>query len=166
MILALITVSGLTFPVLEPDPIASMQAQTEKFIEQHKADGAALEEFLENPTPVEGIEKASVGKTHRYDPTFTHEGQTINPLDEISIPGALLLFDSTDPEQLAWAKKFPEKDFIWILVKGSPLALSSQENREVYFDQWGLFTERFGIKNVPAKVSQQGNRLLVEEVSL
>ena len=58
MILALITVSGLTFPVLEPDPIASMQAQTEKFIEQHKADGAALEEFLENPTPVEGIEKA------------------------------------------------------------------------------------------------------------
>ncbi len=166
MILAMVTVSGLTFPIEEANPIAEMKTHAEKALDLHRAHAEALQEYVQHPTPVENVQKASVDRAYFYDPSFIHEGQTYNPLDALDIPGGLLLFDGTDPKQVAWAKTFPKADFYWILVKGSPIELSRLEDREVYFDQWGLFTERFGVKNVPAKIVQRENRLLVEEMAL
>jgi conjugal transfer pilus assembly protein TraW len=53
-----------------------------------------------------------------------------------------------------------------ILVAGEPLALTRQWKRQVYFDQSGHLVTRFGIKQVPALVSQvvAQRRLRIDEM--
>ena len=36
--------------------------------------------------------------------------------------------------------------------------------KDVYFDQGGMYCNQFGIERVPAKVSVEGQRVLIEEV--
>lgn len=112
-----------------------------------------------------------------YDPSITvkedikdHEGNIIvkqgtkhNPLDNGSFNNDLLFFDGTQESHLLWANSTKG---VWILVKGKPIELEEQEGRPVYFDQFGYITSKFGIKNVPAKVSQDGKLLKIEEYPL
>ncbi|GHT93168.1 hypothetical protein FACS1894122_07980 [Alphaproteobacteria bacterium] len=44
-----------------------------------------------------------------------------------------------------------------ILVKGSPLELQKRLHRDIYFDQQGILTSKFGIKHVPAIVFQKAD---------
>lgn len=49
-----------------------------------------------------------------------------------------------------------------ILVQSSPLELEKQHHVSFYFDQGGTLTTKFGIDQVPARVSQQSKTLLIE----
>ena len=163
----------LSFPIAEESLIEHMKKAQAIDLEEH---GKKIEEYVKNPTPVPGIGLASAKRSFTIDPTHTvsenialddgtiiaKAGTKINPLDKVDLPG-LLFFDGADPRQVAWARTFPE-DFKWILVKGSPIDLESREERPVYFDQFGAYTARFQIQNIPAKVTQQGRVLLVEEL--
>ena len=51
-----------------------------------------------------------------------------------------------------------------ILTGGSYLDLMKAWRVPVYYDQQGTLTRRFGIRQVPALVSQEGMRLRVDEV--
>jgi len=53
-----------------------------------------------------------------------------------------------------------------ILINGSPLELQKKYKLWVYFDQSGILTTKFGIKHVPATVSQEGKRLKIREIKL
>ena len=53
-----------------------------------------------------------------------------------------------------------------ILVRGAILSLMKGHKRALYFDQQGVLTRYFGIKHVPAKITQEGKKLKVEEVFL
>ena len=53
-----------------------------------------------------------------------------------------------------------------ILVNGAPLKLSNQYKRRFYFDQHGLLIKKFGIKQIPARVSQKNHSLQIEEIVL
>jgi conjugal transfer pilus assembly protein TraW len=51
-----------------------------------------------------------------------------------------------------------------ILVGGSYLDLMKTWRTPVYYDQQGVLTRRLGIKQVPAIVSQEGQRLRIDEL--
>ena len=53
-----------------------------------------------------------------------------------------------------------------ILTGGSYLDLMKAWQRPVYFDQQGTLIRRFGIRQLPALVSQDGRRLRVDELAL
>ena len=130
-----------------------------------------------HPTRVANVKLASANRSWTYDPTLIqiepildHQGKvivaagtTINPLDQVSWGKPLLLIDGEDSEQIEWAIK--QQGEI-VLINGSPIILSKQLEREVFFDQGGLITERFNIEAVPAIVEQEGNLLKVSEVKI
>ena len=64
---------------------------------------------------------------------------------------------------VVWAAQQPGKI---ILVKGAPLALEKQYHRWFYFDQAGLLTRKFAITQVPARITQFGKMLKIEEIKL
>lgn len=131
------------------------------------------------PRPVEGIIKTKEARTFSYDPSITvpqdykdHRGQVfakagsrVNPLDSVSLSKPILFFDGDDESQVAWAKKQAD-NAKWVLVKGSSIELENLLRRPVYFDQHGSLTKKLGIKQVPARLSQQGKKLQVEEILL
>jgi hypothetical protein len=49
---------------------------------------------------------------------------------------------------------------------GSPFILRDELGKEVYFDQNGELTTRFGIKATPAIVVQDGENLKIVEVAI
>jgi carboxypeptidase Taq len=51
-----------------------------------------------------------------------------------------------------------------ILVNGSPQDLMKANSIRFYFDQQGVLVQKFGIKQVPATVSQHGSKLLIKEI--
>ena len=51
-----------------------------------------------------------------------------------------------------------------ILIGGSYLDLMRRWKQTVYYDQQGLLTARLGIRQVPARVTQDGQRLRIDEL--
>lgn len=132
---------------------------------------------IKRPTAVKGIRHTDKARMFYVDPTYTqledikdHKGQvivkkgtTVNPLHHVSWGEPLIFIDGDEQSHVSWAKKQKGKV---ILVKGAPLELQEDHKLWFYFDQAGLLTERFGIEQVPARVSQEGNQLMVEEIKL
>ena len=130
-----------------------------------------------HPSKVANIKPATTDRSWSYDPTITqiepildHQGKvivlagtTINPLGHVSWGEPLLLIDGEDSKQVEWATRQQGKI---ILINGSPIILSKQLEREVFFDQGGLLAERFRIEAVPAIVEQKGKLLRVSEVKI
>lgn len=121
------------------------------------------------------LAEAQTNRVFFYDPTITvwedvkdHEGNVIvkrgekyNPLDHSTLSNNLLFFDATKNSHIEWAQSHTG---MWILVKGKPIQLEEQEGIPVYFDQFGSLTQKLGIQAVPARVSQEGKLLKVEEI--
>jgi len=82
-------------------------------------------------------------------------------LEATSLRIALLFFDANDEEQMAWAKS---ENGTWILTNGNPFEVKSRELREVHFDKSGFLTKKLGIQSLPAKVTQVGKSLKIEEI--
>lgn len=145
-------------------------------------------EQLNRPPPVKNIHRTTTPRSFDWDPSITvpydlkdhkgnvfqRKGTKVNPLDTHPFRYPFLFVDGDDPEQVAWAIKQHQiaealhKPKI-ILVQGAPFDLSKKLNLPVYFDQSGVLVKKFGIAQVPAKVSQGSDKgrqkLLVEEVS-
>lgn len=132
-----------------------------------------------HPDPVKGFTKTTTPRVFYYDPTITlphdlkdHEGRVFarqgdraNPLQITPLTKWMLFIDGEDERQVKWALRQSLTSKI-ILVKGSPLTLEETYSRRFYFDQLGLLTKKLGIKQVPAKVSQEGHQLKIEEVQI
>ncbi len=157
-------------------------------IEKIPADERALivkrlndryEQSLSRPKSYKNPKKASTYKIRYFDPSICaqktikdHEGniivlagETYNPLDHVSLKEPLLFFDAEDIEQLKWAKSHPAPNS-WILVKGKPLDLEREEDRPVFFDQEASLSRHFELKNFPSRISQEGKKLIIEEIYL
>jgi conjugal transfer pilus assembly protein TraW len=129
---------------------------------------------IENPPGIP-LPKAKKERNFEFNPTISLQddlkdnegniiipkGTKVNPLDKTKLRKDLLFFDGSDPLQVSWAKKF---NGIWILTNGKPLELEKQEKHPVYFDQAGYLTNTLEIQALPARVSQKGNRLKIEEI--
>lgn len=175
---------GHTFPIEElslatyiKEKLANMSESSLKAIETQVCDHYM--QCIIEPTPVKCLQKANAYREFFFDPSISvaadivdiennaviQKGTKINPLTLCSLNEALLFIDGTQEEQIHWAKE-QTKNAKWILVKGNPLELEQEERRPVYFDQFGILTTKFRIKQIPARVSQEGLKLKIEEIPL
>ena len=132
---------------------------------------------VSNPRPVSGLSRTEQERTFFFDPSIENKkdikdhlgrlvipkGAKANPLETLSWGDPFLFIDGSDEEQVNWAKTQVGKI---ILIKGKPLSLSKETGRWFYFDQGGALVRKLGIKQVPAKVSQEGLKLKIEEMKI
>lgn len=138
-----------------------------------------VSEKAQNPTRAKGIHKTTTPRRSYFDPTLTvdHDlkdhrgnlihpkGTRINPLETLSWGEPLVFLDGEDESQVTWVlKHHPKAKFV--LISGKPLELSKQHQKRFYFDQGGALIKKFKIQQVPARVSQDGKRLLIEEIEI
>ena len=180
---------GPTYPVAEKNLLEVIMARLRakeasgelKRHEQEARDRAAY--AVNNPRPVDGLRRAQAARTFYFDPTFTLQSNVVdsagavlfpagtrkNPLEVVSLSKHLLFFDARDPRQVARARELIEHyqgKVKPILVGGSYLDLMKRWNKPVFYDQDGTLVRKFGIVAVPAIVSQEGQRLRIDEVPL
>ena len=179
-------VMGQTFPIAEPDLLATIQGR----LEHLQANGglARLQEQLKvkaadrvrRPTPVAGITRATAARQWSFDPSIVVEndirdhkgnliarsGQRVNPLDFMAMSQELVFLDGDDQAQLDWAaRRFPQVGKVkLILVNGSPFDRMKEYQRRFFFDQQGQLTAKFGISHTPAVVRANGKFLAIEEL--
>jgi conjugal transfer pilus assembly protein TraW len=178
---------GPTYPVAEKNLLDVIMARLRakeasgelKRHEQEARDRAAY--AVNNPRPVDGLRRAQAARTFYFDPTFTLQSNVVdsagavlfpagtrkNPLEVVSLSKHLLFFDARDPRQVARARELIEHyqgKVKPILVGGSYLDLMKRWNKPVFYDQDGTLVRKFGIVAVPAIVSQEGQRLRIDEV--
>ena len=142
---------------------------------------AKVVEAVERPRPIPGITPTQTARTYFVDPTWTLDrnvvdekgqvlfpaGTRVNPLDYAPLSQILMFFDQRERSQVAFAKKFltdAKARVKPILVGGEPLKLMRQWKREVFYDQGGVLSRKFLLQQVPAFITQDGNRLRVDEI--
>ena len=168
---------GKTFEIEEDSMLSELGGEVPpvlKEIQQEQLDEVI--EYINTPTPVAGLREAKKYKAFYYDPIYqakrditsmngdviAKKGEIINPLDNIQTLQDLIFFDGMNLKHIEWAKTHREAK--WILIKGSPLDIEDRTNHDTFFDQMGRLTTQFGIECIPAKVSKEGQRILIEEI--
>lgn len=150
---------------------------------------------IHNPLPIETVKPAEKGRVFYYDPTYTLDedavlpcgkilhkaGTKVNPLEHMNLERRLFFVDAREKQQIKWLKsklqEFENKknseiksneiiENKIILVGGSPLKLEEEMKVNIYYDQNGELTTKFGIHHSPAIVEQEGLRLRIEEIKL
>ena len=180
-------VIGPIYPITEPDMLQEIQAKlaakqaSGELAQLEREARRRLDLRVATPEPVAGLRRAQVARSYHFDPSvrfnsavLDHEGRVVvpagtaaNPLTVVSLRESLLFFDGRDPRQVKLAKAQLDasaKPVTPILVGGSPGALMAVWKRAVYFDQGGRISARLGLQAVPARVTQDGQLLLIEEV--
>lgn len=137
------------------------------------------------PEAVNGIRSTTEGRSFIYDPSYTlkediilpngkllHKaGTKVNPLNYVSLDKKLVFINGRDNGQVEWFKEqrkslnITEKDKL-VLVAGKPIELGEKLNQEVYFDQAGVLTSKFGIRQVPAIVEQEHDKFRINEIKV
>lgn len=134
-----------------------------------------------NPLPVAGLAPTEAPRSFWFDPTYVLEqnildsagrilfpaGTRTNPLSITTLSKQLLFFDAREPRQVKLAKALIDRHgqrIKPVLVGGAYLPLMQRWKTRLYYDQQGLLVRRFGIRHVPALVSQDGLRLRIDEV--
>jgi conjugal transfer pilus assembly protein TraW len=179
---------GPTYPIGEEsalDMVMKKLRQKERSGELKRLQGEGIRRSMtsiRNMPPVEGIATVRSRAQRVIDPTVSYArsvttddgrvvipaGSRINPLDTISLSKALVFFDGRDPEQReAVARLVASKGQLRlkpILVAGSWLDLTKAWKTQVFYDQQGVLSRRFGITAVPAVIRQQGRMLVLDEI--
>ncbi|WP_175914492.1 type-F conjugative transfer system protein TraW [Burkholderia metallica] len=179
-------VVGPTYPIAEHDAIAMLKQRLQAL----RANGglAAIERRarqralhdITSLSAVPGLTTVTEYSSRLIDPTVTYAkpvtndegavivpaGTRINPLDIVTLRERLVFFDGRDAAQVKAVQEMTARsgDVVKpILTAGSWFDLTKAWKRQVYFDQQGRLTQRFGITRAPAVISQRGNQLLLEE---
>lgn len=178
---------GPVYPIGEEsalDTILNRLKEKERTGELKRIEQEAIKRSVasaKNPKPVEGLTTVHERSQRLIDPTVTYNravttddgqivvpaGSKINPLLVTSLSKRLVFFDGRDRAQAEAVRKMVAKagpKVKPILVAGSWFDTSKAWKTQVYYDQQGKLSQRFGIKAVPSVISQQGAMLLVEEV--
>ncbi len=133
------------------------------------------------PKPLEGLSEAMHDRSWHFDPTyilqedlkdnrgvvFQKAGTKINPLDHQAMPCTLLFIDGDKERHVKWALeivKNSKQAHKIITINGAPIELMKKHKIQFYFDYHGFLVNRFGLEHVPAMVSQDGDKLLVQEI--
>ena len=182
---------GANYPVAEESILLMFQ---KKFAEldlkkEEERMRSIAEERVRNPIPVSGIMPAKETREFWHDPTYIltedavlpcgrvlyKAGTRVNPLDYMDLDRRLFFIDGREEKQVEWlkgqllpdsssgAKKIEDRI---ILVGGSPPEVQDKLGFEVYFDQGGELTTRFGIRGSPAVAEQAGKNLKIVEVAV
>lgn len=177
---------GDLWPVAEPDMLTVIETRLQALQQSGEMDKkmgdfkAHVERNSQRPPPVAGITRAVRYEKRWFDPSvrvdrdladghgnvFARAGQVFNPLTVVPFNQTLLFIDGDDPDQLAWVRRQKPATLVSriILVRGNIPQTSEALDSRIFFDQYGVLTARFGISQVPARVTAapSGLRLQVE----
>ncbi len=175
-------VCGHTFPVNEDNIIQLIARRIQELSQEEvllfqKGIKDRFVHSYRSSKSLDSVKEATTKRTFYFDPTLVVKqdildqkgtiivkaGTSINPLELTSLTQDLLFLDATQAAHLKWAKNNTKKAK-WILVRGQPFELEEKENRPIFFDQGGFLITKFNIKCIPARVSQDGLRLKIEEI--
>jgi conjugal transfer pilus assembly protein TraW len=175
-------IRGTVFPISEENfaDFLSRQVQelpSRELVRRQEESRLQLVRQASNPPPAPHIQEAAEYRFFLFNPSYiakeeikdgkgnivVWKGAFVNPLERISLSSGLLFFDGENKQHIEWAKK-QMGNFKWVLTKGVPTVLEQKERRPVYFDQGGRYALRFQIQRVPARVTQHGVSLWIEEV--
>ncbi len=168
---------GQTFSIEEEDLIDYIQNRIET-LDDSKLQAHYTHTF-QYPKFIPGLSEAVNYQVHYFDPTVVTKadikdeegkivipkGSSYNPLEHFNLTQDLLFFDGDQQTHLEWAKGCGDQTK-WILIKGSPFEIEEQENRPIFFDQFGSLVNKLSIKSIPARVTQEGKLLKIEAVPL
>jgi len=180
---------GPVWPVAEPDLLALIQTR----LQEKQASGelariqaefaARSRRAIESPAPVAGLVRTRTPRSFLFDPTVAapeairdHEGRVlvaagtrVNPLDYVGLSQPLIFFDARDRAQTKVAlalRQHHQGRAHLILTGGSYLDFMKRHDLRVYYDQQGLLVQRLGIRQVPARVTQEGRMLRIDELKV
>ncbi|WP_228547000.1 conjugal transfer protein TraW [Candidatus Neptunochlamydia vexilliferae] len=175
---------GQTFPIKEESLKEVLQTKAKK-ISQTEIEKQM--ELLGETVKKEGrvfkkipwIKEADHYHAFFYDPSATlqeditdaegkilfSKGTKINPLEHVTLDEGLLFFDGENPKHIKWAES-QTGEFKWILIGGDPLKLQEEKKRPVFFDQGGFYSKKFQIEKIPCRITQAGEKLLIEEIPI
>jgi conjugal transfer pilus assembly protein TraW len=182
---------GANYPVAEESILLSLQRKFAALDLKKEGERMrkAAEERVRNPAPVSWVIPAKETREFWHDPTYIltedavlpcgqvlyKAGTAVNPLDYMNLDRRLFFIDGREEKQVEWLRgqllpdssSFDKKieDRI-ILVGGSPPEIQDKLGFEVYFDQGGELTTRFGIRGSPAVAEQAGKNLKIVEVAV
>jgi conjugal transfer pilus assembly protein TraW len=180
-------VIGPVYPIAEPDLLQVILGRLREAQASGKLDAlqreaqARARRAIEEPDPVTTVTKTTTPRSFHFDPSLTvpyavtdaegtvivAPGTTVNPLDTVSLSKRLLFIDARDAEQVRRAEAIRAAHagkLKVILTGGSYLDLMRRWHLPVYFDQHGHLTDKLGIRHVPAIVTQEGQRLRIDEL--
>ena len=183
-------VQGKLFPLQETDILTVLQARLQAAKDSGRIDqlnhafAARAVRSIERPPEVAGLIHTHEPRSWLYDPTlvvqqdiadqsgrvFAHAGDRVNPL--LRMPGydrVFVFIDGDDERQVAYGMAqlhhYGAERTKVVLVKGSPIELMRRERTPLYFDQQGILSDKFGLRQVPAIVIREGDKLRISEVS-
>ena len=175
-------VHGTVWPVTEANLIDRITSELSKAEEDGRLarfNGHVQDQLVSAYTrqPALALARVTRPSSRLFDPSLTvmrdirdHRGiliaaagTRINPLDRLPLPATLIFIDGRDPEQLAFALGHQGRAKI-ILTGGNPQQLMQMHDRQLFYDQKGVLSEKFQLKAVPTVITQQGNRLLISEI--
>lgn len=183
------SVIGPTYDIREPDMLEEILAKMQRkqdsgeVLKIQKAAADRAKARLLNPPPVAGITTATKNRVTYYDPTVVAyadilapdgrivvpRGTRANPLDTQDFGDPMVFFDARDSRQVKKALALVEQykgGIMPVLTGGSFADLTKKWRRKVYYDQSGFITRKLGIVHVPALVTQEGNRLRIQEFAM
>jgi conjugal transfer pilus assembly protein TraW len=178
---------GPTYPIAEQSAVETIMQrlkEKERTGELRRIQELATQRALTSakfPRPVDGLVTVTEPSRRLIDPTVTYAsavttedgrivvpaGAKVNPLLVMSLTKRLVFFDGRDRAQVEAVRRMVARAGARvkpILVAGSWYDTSKAWGTQVYFDQSGRLSQRFGIRAVPSVISQQGGLLLLEEV--
>ena len=129
------------------------------------------------------LPRATETTSHLYDPSIIvpkdikdtngllirAAGSQINPLSYISMTRNLVFIDGDDRAQVDWMVQLTGSEpgrYKIILTQGSVIDLMKELNRQLFFDQKQVYTQKMNIKSLPALVYQSGLHLRIDEVAI
>jgi conjugal transfer pilus assembly protein TraW len=175
---------GPTYPVLEESASKALRMSAKKAAKEAKAAQAAIRkagyEFLDNLPPIPGITQARANKTRFMDGTYTFEsdvrgadgkllvkaGTRFNMLAQGKLDGLLMILDGREERQVKMLERLLRANYSVqpVLIAGSYTKLSSRFKRQFFYDYGGGISSRFDVKEVPAIIGQDNDRIRIEEV--
>ena len=134
------------------------------------------------PANLQALPRATKDATTMVDLTHTLEqdvqdangqvlypaGFTFNPLRYVSLSGALVVIDGSDPEQVAWFKGSPygtNRRALLLLSGGLAAPLRDELRRPVAYLTEDI-ARRLQLRAVPSVVVERDNQLVIREVFL
>ena len=169
---------GPTSAVIETDLAEALRQRAVSVdVEQLRSAQAGYQ-----PANLHALPRAEKDMTTRVDLTHTLEqdlvdarrtilyprGFTFNPLQYVSLSGALVVIDGSDPEQVAWFKGSPygaNRRALLLLSGGLAAALRDELRRPVAYLTEDI-AQRLQLRAVPSVVVERDNQLMIREVSL
>lgn len=175
---------GPTYPVVEKNAAKELRTSAQKAAKQAQAAQAAIRksslQFLNELPPIPGISQVRTDRTRFMEGTYTFEsdvrgadgkvlvkaGTRFNLLGQGRLDGLLMILDGREERQVKmlerlWRANFPVQP---ILIAGSYTKLASRFKRPFFYDYGGAISSRFEVKDVPAIIGQDQDRIRIEEV--